>query len=175
MVVEVLAALLLGGLVLVLVLQPLYRQGATVSPPFEEPEDPEETRRGIALIALKEIDFDRATGKLSEADYEFLKHKYTLEAVAALREEEEEAKKAALTPSLPPPPSSPVTGAPIASRPQQPGAVVCPQCGPRPEPDARYCSRCGTALVAVQRCQVCRAALPAASRFCAACGSRVAA
>ena len=26
------------------------------------------------------------------------------------------------------------------------GAAVCPNCGPRPEADARYCSSCGTPL-----------------------------
>ena len=35
----------------------------------DEPEDLEETPKGIALAALREIEFDRATGKLSDEDY----------------------------------------------------------------------------------------------------------
>jgi hypothetical protein len=31
----------------------------------------------MALAALKEIEFDRETGKLSDADYELLKTRYT--------------------------------------------------------------------------------------------------
>ena len=53
-----------------------------------EPVDPEETPKGVALPALKEIEFDRETGKLSDADYELLKGKYTAAALEALRAEE---------------------------------------------------------------------------------------
>ena len=54
-----------------------------------EPLDPEETAKGVALTALKEIEFDRETGKLSDADYELLKGKYTAAALEALRMEQE--------------------------------------------------------------------------------------
>lgn len=160
MLLEAVAAILLGVLVLWLVLQPLYG-GPPRAPAFEEPEDPEETRRGIALIALKEIDFDRATGKLSEADWEALKAKYTVEALEAIREEEGAG--------APDPAAAAVPGTPTAACPR------CPRCGPRPEPDARFCSGCGGELVTADTCGVCRAELPADSRFCATCGSKVAA
>lgn len=147
--IEALASLMLGALVLWLVLQPLYRP-ALVGPAFEEPEDPEETRRGIALIALKEIDFDQATGKLSDQDYAFLKEKYTVEALAAIREE-----------------STGTDGTATSLR--------CPRCGPCPEPDARFCSTCGATLHSATACQVCYAPLEPGSRFCTGCGSQVAA
>src|SRR5207247_9446047 len=44
-------------------------------------------RQTVALRALKEIEFDRATGKLSDSDYEQLKAKYTHDALAAMREQ----------------------------------------------------------------------------------------
>ena len=53
-------------------------------PPAYEPLDPEETPKGVALAALKEIEFDRETGKLSDVDYEFLKSKYTGQALEAI-------------------------------------------------------------------------------------------
>ena len=37
-----------------------------------------------ALVALREIEFDRATGKLSDADYAALKATYTRDALAVL-------------------------------------------------------------------------------------------
>lgn len=151
--IETLAALLLGATVLWLVLQPLYRP-ASVAPAFEEPEDPEETKRGIALIALKEIDFDRATGKLSNVDYEFLKSKYTAEALAAIREEAAGGSAAA------------------------PGAVPslrCARCGAHPEPGARYCTECGTGLAAASSCASCQSPLEPGTRFCTSCGTPVAA
>lgn len=148
--IEAIAALLLGATVLLLVLQPLYRP-ASLEPAFEEPEDPEETRRGIALIALKEIDFDRATGKLSDADYEFLKGKYTAEALAAINEETTPAAAGA-TPSL-----------------------RCARCGAHPEPGAKFCTTCGAGLSTAPGCQSCRAPVEPGSRFCTACGTPVAA
>lgn len=171
MMIEVLSALLLGGLVLWLVLQPLYQPDSLV-PAFEEPLDPEETRKGIALIALKELDFDRATGKLSDGDFEFLRERYTSEAVAAIQAEA--ADKV-----------DPVE-AMIASRAQamrdgvSPEAGLrCPRCGPRPESDALFCSECGDRLsiasTSTTPCASCAAPVDPGSRFCGACGGRVAA
>jgi hypothetical protein len=125
MLLEAVAAALVGLAGLLLVLQPLLRRHHRPPPPAE-PIDPEETPRGIALAALKEIDFDRETGKLSEADYQFLKAKYTGLALEALRAEE----------------SRPAAPAEALS----PGPLDCPTCGPRPEPDAIFCSTCGLRL-----------------------------
>jgi len=174
MLLEIVAALVLGGLVLWLVFEPLLLPGRR-DLSLLEPEAPEETRRGVALLALKEIEFDRETGKLSQRDYELLKARYSTEALAALSAEAPVAS------------SLTVAGRPeelIASRLQslrsarssgQPAPVSCRDCGPRPEPEARFCSRCGLPLGGGAFCADCGAALPSESRFCAACGSRVAA
>ncbi len=70
-----------------------------------------------AIDALREIEFDHETGKLSETDYAQLKATYTQRALSVMRN----------------------SGAAV---------VACEQCGPRPEPDARFCSECGRALAA---------------------------
>jgi hypothetical protein len=44
-----------------------------------------ETRKRVALAALKEVEFDRAAGKLDDADYESLKGQLELEALHAVR------------------------------------------------------------------------------------------
>src|SRR5258706_14688457 len=124
--VEALAGAVLGLLTLWLVLRPLSRPAELATPIFE-PIDPEETPKGIALAALKEIEFDRETGKLSDADYEFLKTKYTATALEALRSEAVGLGEAARL------------GTPV-------GGATCPRCGPRPEPDALFCSSCGQSL-----------------------------
>lgn len=121
--------------------------------------DPEEdvSPRATALRALKEIEFDRATGKLSEDDYATLKASYTAEAVSAMRAEEGVLKPAAVVP------------------PAQP-APVCPEHGPRPESDAEFCSQCGKRLtLAPAFCTSCGAALATDARYCGSCGGRVAA
>jgi cytochrome c-type biogenesis protein CcmH/NrfG len=71
-------------------------------------------RSTLAVDALRELEFDRETGKISDSDYEPLKARYTEQALAVMR-----------------------AGS----------APVCENCGPRPERDAEFCSRCGSALI----------------------------
>src|SRR3954468_10010369 len=51
----------------------------------DDEDDPALARRDRALAALKEIDFDRATGKLSDSDYELLKAQFSQEALDAIK------------------------------------------------------------------------------------------
>ncbi len=168
MTLEMVAAALVGLAVVWLVLQPLIAPGRPSAPVYEPPE-PEETPKGIALTALKEIEFDRETGKLSDEDYAFLKSKYTGAALEALRAEEAqggdvEVMIAARVRAL----RSAATSAP-------PGALTCPTCGPRPEPDAVFCSTCGLRLQPGGACAGCGADVAPGSRFCEQCGTGVAA
>jgi hypothetical protein len=127
----------------------------------------------VALLALKEIEFDRETGKLSDADYQYLKTKYTAEALEVLRHEEE------AVPGVPGDVEALIADrvrtlrSAAASVP--PGTPVCVTCGARPEPDAAYCSTCGGMLPAPAACARCGGPLCPDSRFCEGCGNRVAA
>jgi hypothetical protein len=163
---EVTAAVLLGALALWLVLWPVFTS-TPAAPRPAEPLDPEETERGVALTALKEIEFDRETGKLSDADYAYLKEKYTAAALEALRAEAPDDIEAMV--------AARVRMLRSASTTTPTDALVCAACGPRPEPDAVFCSGCGVRLAVVGRCDRCGAALAPDSRFCEGCGSRVAA
>jgi hypothetical protein len=163
---EVSAALLLGALALWLVLWPTFA-GAPARPRAVEPPDPEETARGVALTALKEIEFDRETGKLSDADYAYLKEKYTAAAVEALRAEAPDDIEAMV--------AARVRLLRSASVPTSPGAPSCAACGPRPEADAVFCSGCGVRLAVAGHCDRCGAALAPDGRFCEGCGCSVAA
>jgi hypothetical protein len=83
MLIEALAAGVVGAALLWLVMQPML--SPHVAPQVDlDPLDPEETPQGQALLALKEIEFDRATGKLSDSDYTMLNARYSAAAVAAL-------------------------------------------------------------------------------------------
>ena len=172
---EALIALLVGAAVAALVLEPLARPSPP-PPVLPDPEDLEETPKGLALSALREIEFDRETGKLSDADYQALYSKYSAEALVLLRSEGSR------------PPGSAAPGDPVESliaarvRSLQSGGAAaptaslkCPTCGPRPEPDAVHCSDCGRRLAAAGTCVACGAVLPADGRFCESCGSAVAA
>jgi len=173
---EVVAAALLAGAVLWLVIGPLVRPARRKADIWEPPE-PEETTRGVALSALREIEFDRETGKLSDADYTDLKTRYTREAVAALRAEGVGSGPATELAEAPRG-RTPDIEAMIAARARtlrgQP-APPCRTCGPRPEPDAVFCSDCGRRLDTGHNCAACGAVLAAGTRFCEACGATVAA
>lgn len=171
MLVEAAAAVLLGIGLLWLVFQPFLAPPAA-EPEFVEPLELEETARGQALLALKEIEFDRETGKLSDSDYAMLKAKYAALAIEAIREEERQA-----------PPQPADLEALIAARVERLKAeggvatavavAACPVCGPRPEADALWCSGCGQALPGLARCGSCRAPMDDGARFCTACGAGV--
>lgn len=116
-----------------------------------------------AILALREIEFDRATGKLSEDDYAELRRTYGERALNELRD----SRKAAAAPveSLDP--------IEARVRTYRMSHRECPTCGLRPEPDAIYCSTCGGFLDQV--CPRCAAAItePGAA-FCSSCGATLA-
>jgi Double zinc ribbon len=170
MLTETLAAALVGLLALFVVLRPLIWPAPPEEPVFE-PVEQEETARGVALLALKEIEFDRETGKLSDEDYLFLNDKYTAQALEALRAEQETVVPDDVEALI----AHRVRALRSAAASAPPGARVCPTCGPRPEPDAVFCSTCGGSLPAPAACARCGTPLSADSRFCEGCGSRVAA
>ena len=152
------------------VLLPILKPHAGPAP-VDSGADPEDdlSPRAVAMRALSEIEFDRATGKLSDHDYATLKARYTSEAVEAMRAESQEPAAPA-TPVIPLRRPSP--------RPQPTPAQACPVHGARPEAGAVYCSECGRRVgtQAEDRfCRKCGTLLEADSRFCGRCGSRVAA
>jgi rRNA maturation endonuclease Nob1 len=137
----------------------------------------EEEQLDGAVAALREIEFDRETGKLSDSDYAELKTRYTREALAELRAAD--AREASAVPALVVVPAAlsladaadPVEAAIRRARENQ---RSCGVCGPRPEPDATYCSSCGRYLPGA--CAKCGTHVDlVGSRFCAGCGDQLAA
>jgi hypothetical protein len=167
---ELLAGILLVAGAVYFVLRPILRPEPSEETSSEtgtnEGLDPDDdfSPRAVALRALKEIEFDRATGKLSDQDYDGLKAKYTAEALAALRAEtwEQGAGSGTLRDGT-------------ALRSPLPLAT-CPTHGPRPESDAQFCSECGRRLdTAPGYCARCGTSLEREARYCHSCGARVAA
>ena len=146
---------------LAFVLYPLF--AGVVLTPFRAPLTTKQAA-GVAereaVVALREIEFDRATGKLSDSDYGELHARYTERALQAMRSGDSNALA-----------DDPVEAAVLAYRAR---LKQCVTCGPRPEPDAIYCSNCGHYLPGA--CDFCGSAVsePAAA-FCRACGRHLAA
>ncbi len=168
---ELIAGILLAAGAVYFVLRPIFRPETAGNRNREaenlsEGEDPDDdfSSRAVALRALKEIEFDRATGKLSDADYDALKTRYTSEALVALRAESREQGAG----------SSPIHAVPAPRSPLP--APSCPTHGPRPESDAAFCSECGRRLAtAPGYCARCGTALEHDAHYCHSCGARVAA
>jgi hypothetical protein len=166
---ELMVGILLATGATYFVLRPiLWPQAERDIPPGDEGDDPNDdlSPQAVALRALKEIEFDRAMGKLSDADYDELHAKYTQEALTALRGDAGSGMRDAgsVAPRAPTHPASRIPD------------LVCPADGPRPEPDAVFCSACGRRLgTAPGYCARCGSALETDARYCNRCGSRVAA
>lgn len=113
-----------------------------------------------AIVALREIEFDKATGKLSESDYAELKSTYAARALAEMRRTDTQEPEAV----------DPIEARVRAYRRAH---KECPTCGLRPEPDAIYCSSCGIFLD--KSCPSCKAPITESSAaFCSTCGASLA-
>lgn len=128
---------------------------------------------GTAIAALREIEFDKATGKLSDKDYEALRTMYTRDALAELRAVEDASAGAVSVASA----SGSATTEDLveaAIRRAKTSQKDCSRCGTHPEPDSIYCTSCGHYLP--ETCSSCGTRVDAAgARFCVGCGQGLAA
>ncbi len=96
-------------------------------------------RKRIALLALRDVEYDHHAGKLDEADYLAMKRKISAEALSALDEEER-----ALSPGSPE--SLDVEAEIRALRATLREGAVCQECGNPNAAGSRFCGACGAAL-----------------------------
>ncbi|MFZ0679352.1 c-type cytochrome biogenesis protein CcmI [Candidatus Binatus sp.] len=129
-----------------------------------------EHERALAVQGLRELEFDREMGKLSDADYEPM-HKAledraltAMAAVENIRVEADNAanaKKPIVTPLAPRKPAprriDPIPTLVVHTEPPRPPQPAppssqsrkisfCPECGMRAAIDAKFCARCGIAI-----------------------------
>ena len=178
---EVLAGAVVAFAALILVLEPLFRpvEAADHGQPDDEVIDLEESDspKIRALLALKEIEFDRATGKLSDDDYASLKATYSAQALEAVKAEAAATAAPPAVAAAAPAPGEDEAEAAVR-RIRSPEKRSCPSCGPRPEAAAVFCSACGRKLTvpdAPPRCWICGDPLPDGAKFCPRCGKGIAA
>ena len=129
--------------------------------------------RDEAVAVLREIEFDRATGKLADADYAELKAQWTERALVAMRAADA-GRATAASATAAGTDDATLDPAERAIRRARAVALVCPEDGPRPETDAVYCSDCGRWLAGT--CISCGATINAqGARYCTECGTALAA
>ena len=139
-----LGALLVAAVVVIFLVQPVAK-GLHASLERSDDELTEtEARKRVALLALRDVEYDFLAGKLDEADYRALKSELTSEALQAL-EADERARSGRVSGD-----AAAALEAEIAeARAGLSAGSFCAECGADNEAGSRFCSSCGHALQGV--------------------------
>ncbi len=135
---ELLIMFVLIGAVTVLIVGPLVRP-ARVPPRDHGTARSRDRDKESALAAIRELEFDFATGKLSEDDYAALRARYEVKAVEVLSRPTRSATAAGADARI---------EAEIAMARKR---ARCASCGQPLPQAARFCPACGTAAPEVTR------------------------
>lgn len=131
----IMGGLILVALVVFLLMQPMIQgEAALMTRDFEETTEAE-SRRRVALIALRDAEYDYHTGKLIESDYLTLKSQLAGEALSAIRavegvDEDQLEREVAMV------------------RAGLRDGTACASCGHLNPEGSRFCAGCGSALAA---------------------------
>lgn len=132
---------LVAAAVVIFLLQPVVK-GIHASLEREDDELTEtEARKRVALLALRDVEYDFLAGKLDEDDYRALKTELTAEALSAL-EADEAAKEGGTVGAT----SDDLEAEISRLREGLRTGSGCPECGFTNERGSRFCSACGHAL-----------------------------
>jgi hypothetical protein len=104
-----------------------------------------EREKALTLRSIKELEFDRAMGKVSPKDFDEMAGRLRARAITLMRELDQgpTAYRAAIEREL----SERL--AKKSSEPSAPVHPVCDACGAANDLDAAYCKKCGSKLAAV--------------------------
>jgi hypothetical protein len=111
----------------------LLGRGGDIEPLAEGRREMLEREKMLVLRGIKELEFDRAMGKIGEADFTFMERQLRARALALMQDLERTAVADAERP---------------AGRKARPAARPCPDCGTRNDRDARFCKQCGRSMAA---------------------------
>ena len=141
-------------------------------------EDPElkhlEVRRQTLYDNLKDLQFEYHQGKLSEEDYQSLKHGFLYDLAGVMdsieRRTLRKPKPAKGSASAAPTVKAEAAGnqQPAAAATATPEVISCPSCGAANPVANLFCGQCAQPLSVT--CPACKAATPLAARFCGRCG-----
>jgi hypothetical protein len=109
----------------------LMGRGGEVAPLLERRREILEKEKALVLRSIKELEFDRAMGKIGQRDFDEIGSRLRARALALMEDLER---------------TTPLLDVPV--RPVEPGPVrrTCPSCGTSNDVDAKYCKQCGKAV-----------------------------
>jgi hypothetical protein len=132
-----------------IVVYPYFKTSRELDVSFASASDPVlETlvvQRDSTYAAIKDLEFDHAMNKLSDADYKSLRAKYEAKAVAILQELDSMAAshKRHARPSLN---DESIEQQVRQMRGGMAKVVMCSKCGTRAAPSDKYCAKCGATV-----------------------------
>ncbi|MDJ0868390.1 MAG: zinc ribbon domain-containing protein [Myxococcota bacterium] len=154
-----LAAALVAGLLL----GPLRGAGAAATL-IDEVEDAHRREREAVYAALRDLEHDHETGKLSDADHARMRQELRARAATLIQAERDASQATTPTPSRPPARAEEADEAagasggeagarsePKASEVHQDATTNCPKCNEPAPSDHRFCAQCGAALAPEER------------------------
>lgn len=115
-------------------------------------------QRETVLSALRDLDFDFKTGKVSEEDYTPLRTRLLIEAAQYIEQETEQDEK--------------LEAMIQTRRAARQESVKCDHCGSSIEADQHFCAKCGSA-VSHELCPHCGRKIRAGDLFCSSCGNKL--
>ena len=123
-----------------------------------EPNAQEKEGRESVLSALRDLDFDFKTDKISEEDYTPLRARLMNEAAQFIEQQDEEDEK---------------LEALIQSRRAAcQKSVKCDHCGAFVEADEHFCAKCGSPINR-ELCSQCGRKIQKGDQFCSSCGNKL--
>lgn len=159
----------LGAIVTVFVLYPVFTEAPASGPATLDEVDLELSELGdkkaMLYEAIQDLDFEKDSGKISEADYESARNDYLAQVAAVIE------KMDALAPAQPAPPAKKTKKPPATKKTKPPGELACTSCGADNPPGSKFCIECGAPFTVT--CTSCGESLPAKAKFCNACGEKV--
>lgn len=154
---------------------PYLNDGRGLDPAFAKTADPAlenlVIQRDATYAAIKDLEFDHAMGKLSDADYGSMRAKYETKAVGILQELDQFKATQKRAPQ-PGESDAEIERQVKVLRRGTAAPTRCPKCGTPYGPDDAFCAKCGESLRGV-RCRTCGTRGAPDDRFCARCGAPI--
>jgi len=142
----IVGALLLVGITVFLILQPII--AGKEAPLWSAGEDPSEAqfRKRVSLLQLRDAEYEYAMGKLGEEDYKSLRKEISAEALSAIRAEEAESE--VVGGGLEGPTDAELEEEIASVRSRLSGGFFCSNCGHPNPAGSRFCGECGMSVQA---------------------------
>ncbi|MCX7838013.1 MAG: zinc ribbon domain-containing protein [Anaerolineae bacterium] len=153
--------------VVVIVAYPLFKPQFALPEPTYPVLEELVRQRDAMYAAIKDLENEYATGKLSESDYRSLRAKYEAKAVALLQELD---RVVATLPRAETDDTIEREVARLRRASKKEGALTCPQCGAAYAAEDVFCAKCGASLRGT-RCPACGTRAAVGDKFCRQCGT----